>query len=161
MCYIPGSCFVRNEALALACSCCAYPPDGRGEFEAQTVGNPESSRSSTKTQPGTTRQNSPPMNLINPITCTSSVHLTNMSRLFSRNILSRTATSSIHTSPRPYSTTMQPKFSPGTDETLATSALTPLLTSSGGRWTLSTEGQAVERSFKFKTFAKTWVRVSL
>ncbi|TWU76450.1 hypothetical protein ED733_007105 [Metarhizium rileyi] len=51
---------------------------------------------------------------------------------------------------------MQPIFSPGTDETFATAALAPLLTSSGGRWTLASDGQALERSFKFKTFGKTW-----
>ncbi|KAF5123781.1 Pterin-4-alpha-carbinolamine dehydratase [Metarhizium anisopliae] len=51
---------------------------------------------------------------------------------------------------------MQPRFSPGTDETSTASALAPLLASSGGRWTLSSEGKALERSFKFKTFAKTW-----
>ncbi|KID92345.1 pterin-4-alpha-carbinolamine dehydratase family protein [Metarhizium guizhouense ARSEF 977] len=51
---------------------------------------------------------------------------------------------------------MQPRFSPGTDETSTASALAPLLASSRGRWTLSSEGKALERSFKFKTFAKTW-----
>ncbi|EFY87560.1 hypothetical protein J3458_002138 [Metarhizium acridum] len=68
--------------------------------------------------------------------------------------LSRTVLSRIHPSAK-YST-MQPRFSPGTDETSAASALAPLLTSSGGQWTLSSEGKALERSFKFKTFAKTW-----
>lgn len=52
----------------------------------------------------------------------------------------------------------QPRFSPGTDEAAATSTLNSLLASEGGRWTLANEGEALERSFKFKTFAKTWVR---
>lgn len=54
------------------------------------------------------------------------------------------------------SSTMRPRFTPGTDKASATTALTPLLTASGGRWTLTSEGGALERSFKFKTFAKTW-----
>ncbi|KAG5992567.1 hypothetical protein E4U43_003727, partial [Claviceps pusilla] len=56
-----------------------------------------------------------------------------------------------------YSSTMQPCFSSGTDEPAATAALTPLLASSpGGKWELTCGGEALERSFKFKTFAKTW-----
>ncbi|KAG5983366.1 hypothetical protein E4U55_000104 [Claviceps digitariae] len=56
-----------------------------------------------------------------------------------------------------YSSTMQPSFSSGTDEPATTAALTPLLaTSPGGKWMLACDGQALERSFKFKTFAKTW-----
>ncbi|POR38824.1 Pterin-4-alpha-carbinolamine dehydratase [Tolypocladium paradoxum] len=51
---------------------------------------------------------------------------------------------------------MQPRFSSGTDEATVTPALAPLLSTTGGRWTLASEGQALERSFKFKTFAKTW-----
>ncbi|KAG6039814.1 hypothetical protein E4U41_002060 [Claviceps citrina] len=51
---------------------------------------------------------------------------------------------------------MQPSFSSGTDEASTTAALTPLLAAAGGKWTLSSEGQALERSFRFKTFAKTW-----
>lgn len=59
-----------------------------------------------------------------------------------------------------FSSTMnpQPRFSKGTDEATATSTLTPLLSTSGGRWTLTSDGEALERSFKFKTFAKAWVR---
>ncbi|KAH7328117.1 pterin-4-alpha-carbinolamine dehydratase family protein [Stachybotrys elegans] len=52
--------------------------------------------------------------------------------------------------------TMQPRFAPGTDEPAVSAQLHPLLASSGGRWTLASEGEALERSFKFKTFAKTW-----
>lgn len=59
--------------------------------------------------------------------------------------------------PRYYSSAMQPRFSPGTNEAAVTSALGPLLASSGGRWTLAADGEALERNFKFKTFAKTWV----
>jgi 4a-hydroxytetrahydrobiopterin dehydratase len=50
-----------------------------------------------------------------------------------------------------------PRFSQGVDEVSATSALGGLLSQSGGRWTLAKEGEALERTFKFKTFAKTWV----
>ncbi|KIL92490.1 hypothetical protein FAVG1_03668 [Fusarium avenaceum] len=51
----------------------------------------------------------------------------------------------------------QPKFSAGTDAANVTPALNALLTSKGGRWTLAKDGTALERQFKFKTFAKTWV----
>jgi hypothetical protein len=34
----------------------------------------------------------------------------------------------------------------------------PLLRASGGKWSLIESGKGVERSFKFKTFKKTWVR---
>ncbi|KAI6759571.1 hypothetical protein HG530_010251 [Fusarium avenaceum] len=50
----------------------------------------------------------------------------------------------------------QPKFSAGTDAANVTPALNALLTSKGGRWTLAKDGTALERQFKFKTFAKTW-----
>ncbi|KAJ6444432.1 pterin-4-alpha-carbinolamine dehydratase family protein [Purpureocillium lavendulum] len=51
----------------------------------------------------------------------------------------------------------KPRFSAGTDEPSAQAALAPLLESSGGgRWALVNDGEALERSFKFKTFAKTW-----
>ncbi|KAG6294178.1 hypothetical protein E4U09_002702 [Claviceps aff. purpurea] len=59
-----------------------------------------------------------------------------------------------------FSSTMQPIFSPGTKESATTAALTPLLASSagsGGKWTLTANGEALERSFTFKNFAKTWV----
>lgn len=38
-------------------------------------------------------------------------------------------------------------------------ALSALLASDGvgGRWTLTADGEGVERMFRFKTFAKTWV----
>ncbi|KAG6243272.1 hypothetical protein E4U25_001588 [Claviceps purpurea] len=58
-----------------------------------------------------------------------------------------------------FSSTMQPRFSPGTNESATTAALTPLLASSagsGGKWTLAANGEALERSFTFKNFAKTW-----
>lgn len=57
------------------------------------------------------------------------------------------------------SSASQPRFSPGTDESSATKAVASLLTEGGGRWVLTKEGEALERSFKFKTFGKTWVRV--
>ncbi|KAG9255865.1 uncharacterized protein F5Z01DRAFT_517168 [Emericellopsis atlantica] len=46
------------------------------------------------------------------------------------------------------------RFSDGTDEATATPALNALLSK---HWTLAKEGEALERSFKFKTFSKTWV----
>ncbi|KAI1495646.1 transcriptional coactivator/pterin dehydratase [Biscogniauxia marginata] len=51
------------------------------------------------------------------------------------------------------------RFSPGVDETALSKALEPLLVAAGqagGRWTLTPDGEGLERSFKFKTFAKTW-----
>ncbi|KAM0484373.1 hypothetical protein ACHAPX_001796 [Trichoderma viride] len=35
--------------------------------------------------------------------------------------------------------------------------LEPLLASHGGKWMLTSDGDALERSFKFKNFTKTWV----
>ncbi|KAJ9138805.1 hypothetical protein NKR23_g8153 [Pleurostoma richardsiae] len=52
--------------------------------------------------------------------------------------------------------TLQPRFSEGSDTESLSHALKPLLTSSGGRWSLTSNGQGLERPFKFKTFAKTW-----
>ena len=46
------------------------------------------------------------------------------------------------------------RFSEGTNEATATPALNALLSK---HWTLAKEGEALERSFKFKTFSKTWV----
>lgn len=48
-----------------------------------------------------------------------------------------------------------PKFSEGSDEPRLTKELDGLL---GNRWALTADGKGIERSFKFKTFAKTWVR---
>lgn len=70
-----------------------------------------------------------------------------------------------HTPVRPLASTVttkmagseQPRFSAGSDVTAMESALAPLLTANGGRWTLAGAGEALEREFKFKTFAKTWV----
>ncbi|KXX76098.1 Pterin-4-alpha-carbinolamine dehydratase [Madurella mycetomatis] len=54
------------------------------------------------------------------------------------------------------STSPQPRFSTGSDAAAVEAALAPLLTSNGGRWVLVADGEALERTFKFKTFAKTW-----
>ena len=54
---------------------------------------------------------------------------------------------------------MQPAFSAGSDEGTLRESLSSLLTEAGGRWQLTSEGTGLERSFKFKTFAKTWVRL--
>ncbi|KAK2008612.1 transcriptional coactivator/pterin dehydratase [Colletotrichum eremochloae] len=45
-------------------------------------------------------------------------------------------------------------FSQGSDEASLSTALETLL--EAGRWALVNDGEAVERSFKFKNFAKTW-----
>lgn len=67
------------------------------------------------------------------------------------------------------STTAQtrPKFSAGSDESILSRKLQLLLPPAGndsqennglgGRWALIPSGEGLERSFKFKTFAKTWV----
>lgn len=52
------------------------------------------------------------------------------------------------------SSSAKPRFSEGTDEASASPALSALLS---GSWVLAKDGEALERSFKFKTFAKTWV----
>lgn len=50
------------------------------------------------------------------------------------------------------------KFSPGSEGPVMEAALTDLLAEGGsGRWTLTADGQGIERNFKFKTFTKTWV----
>ncbi|KAF6821503.1 pterin-4-alpha-carbinolamine dehydratase family protein [Colletotrichum sojae] len=48
----------------------------------------------------------------------------------------------------------QARFSQGSDEASLSSSLDTLL--GQGRWALVNDGGAVERSFKFKNFAKTW-----
>lgn len=53
----------------------------------------------------------------------------------------------------------RPRFAAGSDETVLAPKLLQLLASEGGRWNLISSGEGIERSFKFKTFAKTWVRV--
>lgn len=63
-----------------------------------------------------------------------------------------------------------PKFSAGSDESSLYKKLQTLLppgegngsqaAAPGGRWALIPSGEGLERSFKFKTFAKTWVSVS-
>ncbi|RDA82957.1 hypothetical protein CP532_0873 [Ophiocordyceps camponoti-leonardi (nom. inval.)] len=50
------------------------------------------------------------------------------------------------------SAAMQPRFAPGTD----THSVEPALASLLGRWQLASDGRALERTFRFKTFAKTW-----
>ncbi|KAK8033365.1 pterin 4 alpha carbinolamine dehydratase [Apiospora marii] len=56
------------------------------------------------------------------------------------------------------STTTQAKFATGSDEAALKSKLQSLLVTAatGGRWNLIGSGEGLERSFKFKTFAKTW-----
>ncbi|KAK3339368.1 pterin 4 alpha carbinolamine dehydratase-domain-containing protein [Neurospora tetraspora] len=56
------------------------------------------------------------------------------------------------------SSEIKPQFSEGSEPAVLGPALDKLLATSGagGRWTLTQEGVAIERTFKFKTFAKTW-----
>ncbi len=54
-----------------------------------------------------------------------------------------------------------PAFSAGQGDVMPLEvALSTLLSTSGtgGRWALTRDGAGLERTFKFKTFAKTWVR---
>ncbi|KAG0650283.1 Pterin-4-alpha-carbinolamine deHydratase [Hyphodiscus hymeniophilus] len=50
----------------------------------------------------------------------------------------------------------QATFSSNYDPERASQDLSPLLNANGGKWALSASGKGVERSFKFKTFKKTW-----
>jgi len=54
------------------------------------------------------------------------------------------------------SAVLQPRFAPGSDVTHLSARLSRLLSAPGGKWSLTATGEGVERSFKFKTFAKTW-----
>lgn len=50
------------------------------------------------------------------------------------------------------------KFAEGSDEALLTKQLDSLTSGKGtAGWSLTSNGQGIERSFKFKTFARTWV----
>ncbi|KAH8601964.1 putative pterin-4-alpha-carbinolamine dehydratase [Bisporella sp. PMI_857] len=52
--------------------------------------------------------------------------------------------------------TAEPVFSSNYDPAQAGKDLLPLLLANGGKWALIESGKGVERSFKFKTFKKTW-----
>ncbi|CEJ84373.1 hypothetical protein VHEMI03457 [[Torrubiella] hemipterigena] len=56
---------------------------------------------------------------------------------------------------RALSVMSQPRFSPGTNEAAAAETVSGLVTPMG-LWSLTKDGQALERTFKFKTFGKTW-----
>jgi 4a-hydroxytetrahydrobiopterin dehydratase len=55
------------------------------------------------------------------------------------------------------STAPTPSFSSNYDPEQGARDLAPLLAGEGGKWALIESGKGVERSFKFKTFKKTWV----
>lgn len=55
------------------------------------------------------------------------------------------------------SSNQQPRLTADSDPEALETFLSPLLVGNGGRWVLTMDGQALEREFKFKTFAKTWV----
>lgn len=80
-----------------------------------------------------------------------------MSRLLSKTSGLPPRLSAALASRQPVSTMQRPRLSPGTDADAVAPALATLL-SSDPPWTLAADGQALERSFKFKTFAKTWVQ---
>lgn len=71
----------------------------------------------------------------------------------------RTFTTSAAVMASPANSQAAPQFSAGVDEPALTRTLETLLASAGhgGRWVLIASGEGLERSFKFKTFAKTWV----
>lgn len=82
-------------------------------------------------------------------------------RLFGRNIchlepIIPNASRQPNRPARFYSAMSRPNFAPGSDVAALDAALTPLL--APGRWQLTPDGEGLERTFKFKTFAKTWVR---
>ncbi|KAJ4390507.1 hypothetical protein N0V85_007157, partial [Neurospora sp. IMI 360204] len=52
----------------------------------------------------------------------------------------------------PSSSEIKPQFSEGSEPAVLGPTLEKLLS----RWTLTQEGVAIERTIKFKTFAKTW-----
>ncbi|PMD46508.1 putative pterin-4-alpha-carbinolamine dehydratase [Hyaloscypha variabilis F] len=54
------------------------------------------------------------------------------------------------------STQPTPTFSSNYPPEQGVQDLSPLLKSNGGKWVLIQSGKGVERSFKFKTFKKTW-----
>ncbi|EHA52196.1 hypothetical protein MCOR27_010947 [Pyricularia oryzae] len=80
-------------------------------------------------------------------------------RLFGRNIchlesIIPNASRQPNRPARFYSAMSRPNFAPGSDVAALDAALTPLL--APGRWQLTPDGEGLERTFKFKTFAKTW-----
>lgn len=75
------------------------------------------------------------------------------------NIASRSATRTIMTTTTTTTTTTQPSFSANADIAALKQELDPLLNLNGGKWALTTSGNGLERSFRFKTFKKTWVRI--
>jgi len=50
----------------------------------------------------------------------------------------------------------QPSFSAGEDISALQETLHPLLRANGGKWQVTATNNGLERSFKFKTFKKTW-----
>jgi hypothetical protein len=58
---------------------------------------------------------------------------------------------------RKMSSRPSPTFSSNYSPEQGTKDLSPLLKANGGKWVLTESGKGVERSFKFKTFKKTWV----
>lgn len=93
------------------------------------------------------------------------IHITNQavkqSQSQSPSPFTRTQLRSFQLSPGVYAMAHAAKvqFATGADETTLTAALQGLLDSAekGGRWSLIPSGRGLERSFKFKNFAKTWV----
>ncbi|KAH8156725.1 hypothetical protein CIB48_g11526 [Xylaria polymorpha] len=92
------------------------------------------------------------------------IHITNQavkqSQSQSPSPFTRTQLRSFQLSPGVYAMAHAAKvqFATGADETTLTAALQGLLDSAekGGRWSLIPSGRGLERSFKFKNFAKTW-----
>ncbi len=88
-------------------------------------------------------------NLVAPITSSTHPHPPRP--------LTRPLTTAATTGTATMSSNPQPRFPAGSDPSALTASLAPLLTTNGGRWTLTADGEGLERNFQFKTFAKTWV----
>jgi 4a-hydroxytetrahydrobiopterin dehydratase len=59
---------------------------------------------------------------------------------------------------RAQQSSIQPAYSLDSDTEIISNALATLLRSGGGRWSLTPTGNGLQRTFKFKSFKKTWVR---
>ena len=80
--------------------------------------------------------------------------------LKSRPLLTSLAAKIRQQAPRAMSTAT-PSFAAGSDTAALSPVLKELVSRPEAPWHLTATGEGVERSFRFKTFAKTWVRCAL